>query len=1462
MQMPSELLLSPTSSMQVNSILADAGLADRSLRTPSHHDASGVKPPQLAMDSSSIAKVPIGRQQGMQSVSFNLGRPLVHKMPSFNEGKLPSAASVRRVPSFTAPKPPTGRSVSFSISSSSPSVQKQQPSSISGCQTLGRLEFPGACKRSPTRSGSSISNHSPPARASSSSSILGSSDSPFLSMMLDPSSSVQGQPLPSAAGHPLIQSPCPAQHRLDASHEAAGTELSAIALGRPTAAAGGPIVPSKRGLRRNATFNLGKGPSLAASLNGTIAATEGSFTSSRGPLANPGISSSRSREQLVGPNAGPPAAAAVGEEAAAGKCRSQEPAADAANAAGAQTNGLKFSGISSFSPTVMSEKQTGVVQEGRHAASLENLRSPPQLAIRDSSKSSPIFLASRLQTDADMRAAAAAAANSVGADLLPAAAAASSARLWRTSSTPAKGALAAAPISLSPSMSLLDQAAAAEVVVPPLLAPSAKPGRAPGRSRLSVPGIQWAGSSPAEPESLAIAVSRNITKASSMSPAEAAVAAAAAEGPGSDRLPPPVPLARTYSTPVPSRVPAASAAGRAPQASPAGLGALLQGPHLSMLSAAAPAEGHGSHALSRLSSAGLWRTSSTPVPAANSASTAPGEAQASSGPGTYRQLAPGTVAARGPGLGFLLPSLLSRTTSTDPSAAAAAATGGHISSPRRQRRASCIVTGFSAVDQLLQEASEQLDGNAAFAGGWDDGQGDGYPGRWLPPSQLSRVPCRSSLRSILMGSRGRCSTEESGLPLRGQRSVDIPSPLPRAGSTHLGETSLDGACGGPTPPPPRWQGSRRRYIVLSFFPGSRGRSSLEGDGVLLGGRRSVDIPSPSAPAGSRHLAGASLDGACWGPAPSSSGWQGLRRRSSVLSFLHGSSSLDPNSRWTRSSAGGYSAATENSSYSTAAAATNYSFGRVAMPHRSLDALAQSALFTATILPEQLDAEELAELAPGEAAAVAELQQQGGRVLHVDGEGNILPHETVAAVRRVASFRRSTGAGVWEAGQGFSQGGGVPVAMSSQTPAAAAASGRSTRLSLGGHPEGAYLQVEGAFVAVAGGGGGVCKAASLSALSQHQQQVQCPELGTAGIAGAAALTAGAFSSAMQLQEAHNMEVQGLALKHGARKAASFRELPRMIGGVGNREESWAGGLAARTSACAAAANTSTYPSACLEGLRGSNRASSSVGEHLWMPLPPSAAAAAPVESQPPAAAAGHGTQVEDPVILYGSALDDSQLRILHQALTTVTENVLLDDEEERLFGGQRKQQTQGRSRGGAAAGACASASTGTLCTGFAAPRAPDDAECIPNGMWSSSFKGGSCWSSGSLQQGLPGQRPNRSFNSSFREALPITLNSAQGTPRVTLRGRRATAVQCLEECMALGLLTSRGLNAEPTTTGSSVMPAWAVIPTLPSSIYEHTIAAVPNFEHKVSPKASCTFLLVNLSLIIVLIGLALTELHML
>jgi hypothetical protein len=57
------------------------------------------------------------------------------------------------------------------------------------------------------------------------------------------------------------------------------------------------------------------------------------------------------------------------------------------------------------------------------------------------------------------------------------------------------------------------------------------------------------------------------------------------------------------------------------------------------------------------------------------------------------------------------------------------------------------------------------------------------------------------------------------------------------------------------------------------------------------------------------------------------------------------------------------------------------------------------------------------------------------------------------------------------------------------------------------------------------------------------------------------------------------------------------------------------------------------------------------------------------------------------------------------------------------------------------------------------------------------------------------------------------------------------------------------------------PSWAVIPTLPSSIYEHTIAAVPNFDHRVSPETSSMFFLVNVVLVAVLLVSVLMEVQL-
>ena len=64
-----------------------------------------------------------------------------------------------------------------------------------------------------------------------------------------------------------------------------------------------------------------------------------------------------------------------------------------------------------------------------------------------------------------------------------------------------------------------------------------------------------------------------------------------------------------------------------------------------------------------------------------------------------------------------------------------------------------------------------------------------------------------------------------------------------------------------------------------------------------------------------------------------------------------------------------------------------SYGRVALPGRTLEALSSSSLLTATVLPEQLQPNEIAAMAgQADATALQQLQEQGGRLLQVSGEG--------------------------------------------------------------------------------------------------------------------------------------------------------------------------------------------------------------------------------------------------------------------------------------------------------------------------------------------------------------------------------------------------------------------------------------------------------------------------------------------
>jgi hypothetical protein len=521
-----------------------------------------------------------------------------------------------------------------------------------------------------------------------------------------------------------------------------------------------------------------------------------------------------------------------------------------------------------------------------------------------------------------------------------------------------------------------------------------------------------------------------------------------------------------------------------------------------------------------------------------------------------------------------------------------------------------------------------------------------------------------------------------------------------------------------------------------------------------------------------------------------------------------------------------------------------------MPHRSLEALAQSALFTATILPEQLDAGELAELAAHEKAAVKELQMQGGRFIHIDADGNMLPHETVAAVRRAASFRRSAAGGPVAVVGSARQNDTLPLDLAGGT-----SSGKSSRE---------------AFAAA-----GVKKAASLSLIQQLQQPLQthpaarCSLPGidqVPGVTKSLALHHAAAEQRHQLQEVEGRLPDSRSVHT---RAVSFKDSAvGLLEGVGAEQKSasssrWPRLTAHATPDADTAVGATTTTTAALEGLtcyRGSCESGQLLGEHFSMPRPPHTGRAEPVLS-PDAETAADDMAEGSRVVLYGSALDDQQLGILHQALTTVTENVQHDDEEERLFGSHRSKWhmiSQTESRGTVAS---------MEMEGTTTPAAPyANAESSSSSTNSRLRKGGS-WrhSIASLQQRFL----SSSFSGSFI-GRSASLAVSEATPGVMLagggrRGRRATAVQCLDECMALGLLTSsRALDGTSNISfsdGGSNLPAWAVIPTLPSSIYEHTIAAVPNFEQKVSPKTSCTFLIVNLFLVLALGSIAVMEVHM-
>lgn len=60
--------------------------------------------------------------------------------------------------------------------------------------------------------------------------------------------------------------------------------------------------------------------------------------------------------------------------------------------------------------------------------------------------------------------------------------------------------------------------------------------------------------------------------------------------------------------------------------------------------------------------------------------------------------------------------------------------------------------------------------------------------------------------------------------------------------------------------------------------------------------------------------------------------------------------------------------------------------------------------------------------------------------------------------------------------------------------------------------------------------------------------------------------------------------------------------------------------------------------------------------------------------------------------------------------------------------------------------------------------------------------------------------------------------------------------------------------------NNLLSECAVIPTVPENIYNHTIAAVPNFKEKQKPPTNWTFALTNICLLLALAGAAFVEVY--
>lgn len=60
--------------------------------------------------------------------------------------------------------------------------------------------------------------------------------------------------------------------------------------------------------------------------------------------------------------------------------------------------------------------------------------------------------------------------------------------------------------------------------------------------------------------------------------------------------------------------------------------------------------------------------------------------------------------------------------------------------------------------------------------------------------------------------------------------------------------------------------------------------------------------------------------------------------------------------------------------------------------------------------------------------------------------------------------------------------------------------------------------------------------------------------------------------------------------------------------------------------------------------------------------------------------------------------------------------------------------------------------------------------------------------------------------------------------------------------------------------NNLLSECAVIPTVPENIYNHTIAAVPNFKEKQKPPTNWTFAITNICLLLALAGAAIVEVY--